>query len=324
VRVAGGAGQTRAESRRAARPVLVAALAAAGVVWAAAPGTAVGAAPIRNPEAIVCPAAPGGWDALAVRKMVDTPQSVPEPDAEEHFQTGGNLVRVACTYYAATNTHVTVTVSYALPSDANPVNDFYWGCGTGAMRWNESYRVYRVPSVTQWANATLIDAGGFLPARDVPAFRTVTNRLLENAEGYGHACRLLTKPTAVTLKYTFDVEAAGGNLKSQFLAEQTPKDGVHPIVQSTVTTADVRVQAGGKSQPLTIRLARGLDFRPATARKAGQVRYRVEVVSSKVPSCRGGAAGTLTITTRPSVVLAVCGQTFLRGADVGRVRFFPA
>jgi hypothetical protein len=302
----------------------VAALGTAGAVAALAPGTGVAAAPIKNPEAIVCPDAPGGWNALPVRKVVDTPQSVPEPDAEEHFQTGGNLVRVACTYYAATNTHVTVTVSYALPSDVNPVNDFYWGCGAGTMRWNESYRVYRVPSVTQWANATLIDAGGFLPARDVPAFRTVTDRLLENAEGYGHACKLLTRPTAVALKYTFDIKAAGGNLKSQFLAEEAAKNGVHPIVQSTVTTARVRVTADGKSRPLTIRLARGLDFRPATARSAGQVRYAVKVVSSKVPSCRGGAAGTLTITTRPSVLLAVCGQRFLRGADVGRVRFFPA
>src|SRR5262245_9926852 len=205
-------------------------LAAAGVASILANSSAGAAGPMKDPATMPCPTPPSGWDALPPKKSLATPQSVPEPDAEEHFATGGNLVNVTCTYYAATNTHVDVTVSYALPSDINPVNDFYWGCGTGALRWNMSDRVYRVPSVNQWANATLVDALGYMPDRDLGKFQGVTQQLLKNAEGYGHACDTKFRPTVLNLRYAFDFRAAGANLKSVFVTEQ-PKDGATvPIV----------------------------------------------------------------------------------------------
>jgi hypothetical protein len=302
--------------------LLASVLAAAAAASILAGGSAASADPMKDPATIACPTPPAGWDALPPKKSLATPQSVPEPDAEEHFATGGNLVSVTCTYYASTNTHVDVTVSYALPSDANPINDFYWGCGTGTLKWNASDRVYRVPSVSQWANATLVDMLGYLPDRDLAAFENVTNALLRNANGYGHACDTKFRPTALDLRYAFDFRAAGANLKNVFVTEQPQGGGTAPIVKSTVTTAKLQVPTKTGKRAMTIKLAKGIDYRPATKKASGRVRFQVQVVNSRVSSCRRGANGTLTITTKPSVLLTVCGQSFLRGADVNRVRIY--
>jgi hypothetical protein len=275
---------------------------------------------MKDPATIACPTPPSGWDALPPKKSLATPQSVPEPDAEEHFATGGNLVNVTCTYYASTNTHVDVTVSYALPSDVNPVNDFYWGCGTGTLKWNASDRVYRVTSVSQWANATLVDMLGYLPDRDVAAFEGVTNALLRNASGYGHACDTKFRPTPLSLRYAFDFRAAGANLKNVFVTEQPPKGGTAPIVKSTVTTAKLQVPTKAGKRAMTIKLAKGIDYRPATKGTSGRVRFQVQVLNSKVSSCRRGAGAD----DHDEAVGAAHGLrgSFLQGADVNRVRIY--
>ncbi len=278
---------------------------------------------MKDPNAIACPAAPAGWDKLPVRKDVATPQSVPEPDAEEHFATGGNQVTVSCTYFASLVKQVTLRVSYALPTDINPVTDFYWGCGTGELPWNDSERVYRVVSVEQWANASLIDLLGAVPHANVPMFEAVTRQLLKNAEGYGHPCRIVSKPTALTSRYSFDIHVAGGNLKSVFwTSESQAKGGVQPVVQADVSTSLLRVKADGKLRPLAIELTHGIDYRSTRFHTADTVRYAVRVLSTKVPACKREATGILTISNRPSLLLRVCGQSFLRNETPRRIRFF--
>jgi hypothetical protein len=98
---------------------------------------------------------------------------------------------------------------------------------------------------------------------------------------------------------------------------------VFPVVQATVSKSALNVKANGKLRPLTIELTRGIDYRPTPTHSADTVRYAVRVVSTKVPSCHKGATGTLAISTKPSVLLQVCGQTFLRGDAPRRIRFFP-
>jgi hypothetical protein len=278
---------------------------------------------VKDPNAIACPAAPAGWDSSPVRKDVATPQSVPEPDAEEHFATGGNQVTVSCTYFASLVEQVTLRVSYALPTDINPVSDFYWGCGTGGLPWNDSERVYRVVSVQQWANASLIDLLGAVPQANVPTFEAVTRKLLQNAEGFGHPCTIVSKPTALTSRYSFDIHVAGGNLKSVFwTSESEAKGGVQPVVQADVSTSVLNVNADGKPRALAIKLTHGIDYHPTRFHTADTVRYAVQVVSTKVPGCKRGATGILTISNRPSLLLRVCGQSFLRSETPRRIRFF--
>jgi hypothetical protein len=304
---------------RIARPVVSALAGLVCAVVACAPAAA--ATPVRDPNTIECPGAPAGWSEPPVLKTLATPQSVPQASAEEHFATGGNLVTVGCTYHATSARPLTVTVSYALPTDVNPFNDSYWGCGRPGMKWDDSYRVYRVSSVNQWASASFNDVWQVLESRDVPAFESVTRRLLANAEGYGHSCDLSARPTALKSRYSFDFRLlSGGRIHSVFFTEGEPKGGVLRIVQATVTDAPLRVKVGGKTRTLTVRLTRGIDYRPAKASAPSRIRYSVQVVGSTVSSCRKGATGTLTIVTSPSVLLQVCKQSFFRGQRVERIR----
>ncbi len=311
-------------SRRQGLLPLVAALVGVGSAFAIAPAVSMAAHAVKDPATIACPAAPSGWKNSPVVKSLATPQSVPEPDAEEHLATGGNLVSVACTYFASNIRQATIKVSFALPTDINPVNDFYWGCSSGGTKWNDSDRVYTVLSPHQWAMALFVDFAGSVGSRDVPAFQSATRELLENADGYGHACNTVAKETVLTSRYTFDVRVAGGNLKSVFYTLGDPgKTGVVKVVDSTETTTALKIKVKGKTYPLTIDLRRGIDYRETPAHTADTVRYAVRVVSTKVPSCSKGATGTLTLSNKPSVLLKVCGQTFLRGEAPRRIRFFP-
>ena len=282
----------------------------------AASGAGSAAQVAKDPNSIGCPNAPSGWGAPAVSKIVATPQSVPDVreglDGEFNAQ-GGNAVTVSCIYHNTSTKTVYVTVSFALPSDMNPVSDFDLGCGNGAVPWDNSNRVYRLSSPEQWALATLIDATGQLPASQVPAFEGVTHALLENAKGYGHPCSLVTKPTTVSGKVYFDILVAGANIKDTFYTSSPNKSGVRRITQISPLTDTFQVQTSAGTHALTIQLTKGIDYRVQTGTAAGQVRFGVVVTGSHVPSCKKGATGTLTISTKPLVSLDVCGQSFLRG-----------
>ncbi len=294
--------------------VFLLAACAAAVAFVAAP---TGRAASNDPNDINCPAAPSGWSASAVTKHVVTPQSVPnaqDPNTDnETYAQGGNAVSVSCTYRHSAAKLVSVTVSYALPADANPASDFELGCGTGSVSWNGSTRVYRASSLREWAIATLDDAYGSLAGGDVPRFENVTRQLLQNAQAYGHSCSLAAKQTGISSRVYFDILVAGANLKDTFYTSQSGKAGVSPITQISGLTAALPVKTSAGTHVLTIKLTRGIDYRSQTPHAAGQARFHVVVTASKVPACRKGATGTLTISTKPVIVLAVCGQTFLPG-----------
>lgn len=310
------------ETIRMAVPAAVTALGCFALAVAVAPA-GLAAHSVNDPSTIACPAAPAGWAREPVRKNVASPQSVPEPAAEEHMATGGNLVTVSCTYFASLVKQVTVRVSYALPTDINPVNDFYWGCGGGTQKWDTSYRVFRVPSDAQWASASFDDVAGNLSDGQVPTFERLTHQLLQNANGYGHPCGTVSKPTKLSSRYSFDIYVAGGNIKSVFWTNDAKaNNGVMPIAQANQSKSVLNVKVGRKTRPLTIELTRGIDFHLTPAHRADTVRYVVRVLKTAVPNCYRGATGTLTISTRPSIALAVCSQTFLQGQVPRRIRFF--
>jgi hypothetical protein len=300
------------------------AVAFATAVFFVPAGQAATPSPVKDPNLIACPSAPSGWTYAPVRKTLATPESVPEPDAEEHLATGGNLVTVACTYWATDIRQVTVRVTYDLPTDINPINDFYVGCGNGNLKWNSDYRVYRVASDQQWANAFFDDFGLYMPDTEVPTFQRLANQLLQNASGFGHDCTLKVAPTELMARYTFDIRIAGANLKSIFYTKGAPDiAGTKPIVSLARTSAPLQVKANGKTRRLTIKFTDGIDYSLKNGGNVGTARFKVKVTQSGLATCRAGQTGTLTISTQPAVLLDICGQTFLRGDAPRRIRFFP-
>jgi len=93
-----------------------------------------------------------------------------------------------------------------------------------------------------------------------------------------------------------DMEAAIDWLRTKGLAKAAKKSG------RTAAEGLVGVAVKG-----------GVDYRPPTPTSTAKLRLAVVVISSKLPSCRRGAPGTLTVTTAPQVRLTVCGRSFLQG-----------
>jgi len=267
----------------------------------------------KGPDAIACPAAPQGWNHPAVAKTVSTPQTTSGGYGSNYEQVagGGNAVTVTCEYHNTSVKQVYVAVSFALPSDLNPLNDFDLGCSRGDVNWNSSDRVYRVSSPDQWALATLVDDRASLRTNDVPAFQRVTRGLLQNAKGYGHSCVVTPRPTELRARFYFDIRAGGDNIKATFWSPPSPsKSGIYSINEITPVTAALQVNTKVGVRVLKIRFTRGIDYRLQTAKLPARVRFGVSVAASKIPSCRTGATGTLTISTPLSVVVDVCGQSF--------------
>jgi hypothetical protein len=266
----------------------------------------------KTPDAIACPPAPAGWEHPPVTKSVSTPQTTANGygGGYEQVAAGGNAATVTCSYHRSAD-QVYVAVTFALPSDPNPHNDFDLGCGNGNARWNAADRVYRVASPSQFALATLVDDQRSLHPGDVPAFQAVTRRLLQNASGYGHSCAVVPKRTEIPARFFFDIRAGGDNIKSTFWTPPSPsKNGVFPIDRITPATARLQVDTGVGARLLGVRLTKGIDYRLQTARGPARVRMRFAVTASKVASCRKGATGTLTISTPLTVQLDVCGHTY--------------
>jgi hypothetical protein len=290
------------------------------VVAVVAPGAAKSAAPVRDPHTIACPAPPAGWS-----NPPGTGKTVESPQIDQNIAALGasDQVEVACDYFALPQKHILVSVNYAVPDDINPQSDFYWGCSSSITPWNPSDRVFRVMSQNQWAIAAFSDIGGYLAQAEVPKFEHITRQLLTNAEGYGHPCSLNTVPTLVTSNFHFSFQVAAGGGSGSFWVALKPrqKTAAH-VDRVTGVEIALHVQTRGPTHRLTIKVVRGIDFLPARAHVAGRVRLRVRVVASQVPSCGVGKTGTLTITTAPSVWLAVCGRTFLHGKARTQIQFF--
>jgi hypothetical protein len=119
---------------------------------------------------------------------------------------GSDQVTVYCSYFAgAGRRHIIVDVEYALPSDLDPLYDFFVGCASqdfaarlpnGAYAWNVRDRLYRVPSSNSWSYATFYDLGHHLAARDVPAFERIARTLLRSAGPAAHPCTLSGGPSS--------------------------------------------------------------------------------------------------------------------------------
>jgi hypothetical protein len=281
---------------------------AAGAVFAAAAGAA--GDPIRDASNIVCPPGPPNW-SINEKKIWDGRHDV--------RLAGLQQVAVNCNYVTSNFDHIEVSVSYALPTDVNPVNDFYFGCSSGGIPWTATDRTFHVSSPDQWAIATFNDLLRQISEPEARAFQNVTRQLLKNAEGYGHACTLNVAPTQLKARFTFSFQADGGNAQGSFYAQGlvNPKTNSVPVVQATVRNFALKVN--GTKSALVLAVKRGIDYHPPKPTVARQVRLAVQVVDSKLASCRKGATGTLTITTAPSVRLAVCGKTFLRGKATAQI-----
>jgi hypothetical protein len=175
----------------------------------------------------------------------------------------------------------------------------------------------------QWAIAAFSDLGGALQGAEVEQFEQVARQLLQNAEGYGHACSLNTRPTLLTSNFHYSFQVAAGQGSGSFWAAvESRQTSVTRVVRVTGVAIRLRVKTTGARHPLTIRVERGIDYLPAGPHVAGRVRLAVRVVSSEVPLCHAGNTGTLTISTAHSVRLAVCGVTFLHGRARTQIQFF--
>jgi uncharacterized protein YcnI len=295
-----------------------------GLAAAALAGSGAAAVAAQDPNAIGCPSAPSGWGDPAVSKIVATPQSVPPPaDAPERESQGGNTITVTCQYHHGDEKQATITVSVALPTDPNPISDFYFGCGHGDVPWDTTNRAYSVGSTSQWAVATFTDEINDVPNGEVASFEKVAQQLLQNTNGYGHPCKLVLKPTETQGRVYFDINVGGTTIKDTFWTPPVPNgNGIYPIKHISALNAALRVPTKNGTRLLAIKLSKGIDFRAQTPKAKGRVRFRVLVTSSKVPSCKRGAAGTLTISTQPAVQLDVCGQTFHPGPAPRQVQFY--
>jgi hypothetical protein len=271
----------------------------------------VAATPVtKDPSTIACPAAPSGWflPAGGGGKQV--------ADAQTDVRLRpSDAVTVNCNYYTSGGKHILVYVQYALPTDPNPINDFYYGCSSSGTKWNDTDRVFRLTSVDQWAVAAFYDSLRQLNNSQVAKFENLTRQILQNAGGYAHDCSLDLAPTLVTANYTFTFDVSEGHAAGSFLVQMTPnldpRSPTVPVIQVRVPNITLNVKTNGTSHVLIIKVSRGINFHPAVA--TSNVSFAIEVVSSKLRSCQKGATGTLTVSTAPSVFLDVCGHSFLRG-----------
>jgi hypothetical protein len=269
--------------------------------------------PGKGVDSIGCPPGPSGWNNPPVTKGITAPQTTNNGygGGYEQVAAGGNVATVTCSYHNTTSKQVYVAVSFALPTDLNPLNDFDLGCSRGDAGWNATERVYRVSSRSEWALATLTDSGRYLQAGEVPAFEGVTRELLRNAKGFGHSCVVAVRPTEVPSRFFFDIKVGGDNLKATFWTPPSPdKSGVFPIEKISPARAKLQVNTSNGMRTLGIAFTKGIDYRIQTGHSPARVRFHVRVTTSHVPACSAGATGQLTIATPIDVAIDVCGRRF--------------
>jgi hypothetical protein len=277
--------------------------------------TAAGSADtIRDPATIACPPGPPGWaNPPNGGKAIWDPLTGSDPGL-----AGRTQVVVNCNYFTHSGNHIQVALAYALPTDLNPSNDFYFGCSSGGTTWTASDRVFGVMSETQWAIAEFNDFSGFLSAGDVPAFEKVANQLLQNAEGYAHKCTEKLHPTDVKSTFAFSFASAAGAGSGTFETTGASNNGsAIPVVE--VTTHNITLKFG--QGELILKVTNGLWFYAARPNHAPRLVLRVRVAQSQVHPCRRGSSGTLTITTH-SLLVRVCGRDFSGGKTDGRLTFY--
>jgi hypothetical protein len=311
--------QSKHVRRRGLRLLPVLLLLAAGL--AAGVGPAGGLAAdivVKDPHGIACPNAPSGWfnppgDSTATTaggRSIIAPGTV--VTAGEGPQ-GGNTVNVSCDYFTKAGKHLVVDLLYALPTDPNPINDFYFGCRSGGTSWTKEDRVFRLMSIDQWAAVAFYDSLEQLGSEDVPGFETVARQLLRNSEGYAHQCTLKVQPSPLQTRWQFTFGVSAGKVKGLFWTQGAKTDSVLPVVAVGIEPMTLNVKSNGARHPLTVQVTRGVSYMPQRAGTRGQLRLAVSVTKSNVPGCPNGSTGTLIVTTAPSALLKVCSRSFLKG-----------
>jgi hypothetical protein len=296
------------------------------------PAESLGAAPasFKDPHGIACPSAPSGWFIPPGDSTTDQGggRTIVLPgDVEGNIgglgTRGGSGVQVTCDYFTQARGHVAVELLYALPTDPNPNNDFYFGCSSGGVKWDDAGRTFRLASPTQFATVAFLDPDRGLSSGDVSAFATVARQLLGNAEGFAHPCALTVQPTASLAQFQFVFKTlAGDRGKGLFYATAGRQSAFSwPVVSETVRDMTLHVQSHGKRYALTIHVRHGITFYPAKPNRKASFKLAVLVKSSKLPSCPRSSTGTLTVSAQPLVLLKVCSQTFQERGDASITQY---
>jgi hypothetical protein len=303
------------------------ALLAAGLLYAPPAVMAASPASFKDPHGIACPAAPSGWflppgdstpTAGGGRTIIAPGDVVILGEGAQ----GGNTVNVTCDYFTQAGKHLTVDLLYALPTDPNPINDFYFGCQSGGVKWTNDDRTFRLMSRTQWASVAFFDFLELVPPSDEPQFETVARQLLQNAEGFAHGCDLKVQPTPTISQFQFNFEVSAGKGQGLFYISGLDTSSSLPVVSESVRNMTLNVMSHGTRHPLTIVVTHGVSFVPGRPNRRASVKLAVKVKDSKVPGCRAGSTGTLTVSTGQSVLLKVCSQSFLQGKATVNITSF--
>jgi hypothetical protein len=270
--------------------------------------------PAKSVDTIACPTAPAGWTKPPDVDSSGQPWGkMVVASAGGNSGTGGDRAQVNCNYYDARGHHVLVVVNLALPSDLNPIANFYFGCSSSVTPWTSRDRMFVATSIDRWAVVALSDPGGFLRPTDVPSFERVARQLLANSEPYAHSCTVEPKPTGVKDEYSFKFSAPGASATGLFWVNATLGSRTSRVVQAEGIEFVARVDAKKTRATLTLDVKHGLTYRLPRPGSPGELLLGVQVAHSTLPSCRRGATGTLTISTAPSVSLQVCSHTYLSG-----------
>jgi hypothetical protein len=282
-----------------------------------------------------CPLARGGWVGSKANPTVFGPAQQP---GQEHTM-------ISCSYSQDPKHLVSVVAEYALPTDPNPLSDFYFGCSRRARAWTGSGRTYLVESATRWSYVEFTDPSRELPDSEVGTFKSVAHALLDNVSSSAHPCRINTRtPTLMRHLFLFGFEfefsargvRAFGGITTQSAADPLLPEGsfsavsepnatvLSKVVSVTAPILVVKVVDRGKQHNLRIRFGRGVDFlqRPPLQR----LRLRLDVVKSNYSRCAKGAHGVLTIgrsqffnvRDAPATIrIQLCGSVFGRGTYRG-------
>jgi hypothetical protein len=315
---------------------LAAALALIPLVAGAAPGLAAG-----MDDEYACPAAPPGWGEFATNPILVGPTSIMGAHTET-LEPGSTQEVVNCDYYNTNKSHIRVTGDLALPIDLNPINDFYYGCGTRLdshdVAWDSVNRTMLIQSKTAWAFAIVTDPYHAFENADVTDFKQVATDLLKSISGKAHSCALDTRhPTEAPASWGFDFElsittgsngvfdAFGGIGTSgpsrlplgSFVTTGGPDARNHYKVKSiNLPDVDLTVVQHGVSRHLTLKFTKAIRFYYKAPKAAFVV--GVKVAGSHVPGCPNGSTGKLAATSilsnslvgAKTLTLTLCGSLF--------------
>jgi hypothetical protein len=291
----------------------------------AASAVAVGA------TSFACPAAPSGWTPASGGAQFWGPDQNPGADTE----------RITCSYLNTKGEGIGVVVNFALPTDLNPIDDFYYGCnGLGAVAWTHTQRVYQLTSATHWMDANFSDPYHLTPAGQVTQFEDMARLMLATAQPLAHACSVKVAPTPALAGWLFDFEFAltgkttyaFGGIGTHVPAQgkiagvpsypipdgsfQTKGSAQHPTVATvSAPVVALSVVTGSTKRTVTIKLVSAIRF-SFTEVQTGQqavaaLLLQVRVVHSTLAACPVGSQGTLELSTVPaSVSLKLCAPVF--------------